>query len=195
MVDHDVLRSEDRSEWRVQALMSAAVVGLWEWDHCRDTARYCSTAAKLLAGNVSRAWHELDPTEAFAGILTEDTVRLQEQMQNPSSRPDMRIREYRIRTRQDGTRQVLCRGRTSHDEDGNPIRTMGVVIDVTEIEIHKRGSSVEDRLQSAAEHGLAAYEAVEASGMASLIQPARALLFAIGREIARNVTKGYNKGH
>ncbi len=48
---------------------------------------------------------------------------------------------------------------------------------------------VDGPLNEAADHGVAAYEAIEATGLRHLIQPAKALLMALGREIARGLSR------
>ncbi|KST56997.1 hypothetical protein AO398_26230 [Methylobacterium sp. GXS13] len=109
------------------------------------------------------------------------------------------MREHRVRSQQHGVRRVLCRGRTFFDTQGNATTSIGIVIDITELEAdgHRRFGAGDDEglLHAAADHGVAAYEAIEATALPSLLQPARALLMAIGREIAQMVSKGPEKLH
>ncbi|MCJ2121114.1 PAS domain-containing protein [Methylobacterium sp. J-077] len=178
---------------RDQALAAAGIVGTWEWDHNKKVARYCESAAELLAGDAGLAGRDLSMTEALAGVYTDDVAWLRSQMRQAVSGSDVRIREHRVCSERHGVRRVLCRGRTYFDEQGRPTYTMGVVIDITEVEADGRRRFIrgaDGPLDDAAEYGVAAYEAIKATGLPHLLVPARALLMAIGREIARGLSKG-----
>lgn len=182
---------------RDQALVAAGIVGTWEWDHNKKVARYCESAAELLAGNASLAGRDLSMSEALAGVYTDDVAWLRSQMRQAVSGSDVRIREHRVCSEQHGVRRVLCRGRTYFDVQGRPTFTLGIVIDITEVEAdgRRRHADGPDKLDAAAEHGVAAYEAIQAAEIEGLIAPARALLLAIGREIARGLTRGRKPLH
>lgn len=183
---------------RNRALVAAGIVGTWEWDHQRQVARYCPGAAELLAGDANLAGCDLNMTEALAGVYSDDLAWLRSQMRQSASAPNVRIREHRVHSAAHGIRRVLCRGQTYHDAAGQPVCTLGIVIDITEIDADGRRRfvrSADGPLDAAAEYGIAAYEAVEETGLRSLIQPARALLLAIGREIARGLSRGSKSPH
>ncbi|WP_139234325.1 hypothetical protein [Methylobacterium pseudosasicola] len=151
------------------------------------------SAAELLAGDASLAERELSMTEALAGVHTDDVAWLRSQILQAGSAPDVRIREHRVNSNAHGVRRVLCRGRTYYDGAGQRTFTLGIVIDITDVEADGRRRftrGANGPLDDAAEHGVAAYEAIEATGLRHLLEPARALLMAIGREIARGLSKG-----
>ncbi|WP_152997645.1 hypothetical protein [Methylobacterium sp. GXS13] len=187
---------EPRSD---RALAAAGVVGTWEWDHRRKVARYSRGAAELLAGDAELAGRDLAPEEALAGVYDDDVAWLRSQIHQGMKGPGVAVREHRVRSQQHGVRRVLCRGRTFFDTQGNATTSIGIVIDITELEAdgHRRFGAGDDEglLHAAADHGVAAYEAIEATALPSLLQPARALLMAIGREIAQMVSKGPEKLH
>ena len=188
----EIAHPQDERERRDHALAAAGIVGTWEWDHRRAVTRYCRDAAALLAGNADLAGCDLGPDEALANVFTDDVAWVRTQMRGAACAPGVVIREHRVRSGQHGVRRVLCRGRTYHDATGRATVTTGIVIDITEIEAdgHERfGAEMGDALDRAAEHGVAAYEAIEATGLPHLLQPARMFLLAIGREIARSLTR------
>ncbi|MCJ2012218.1 PAS domain-containing protein [Methylobacterium sp. J-076] len=183
---------------RDHALAAAGIIGTWEWDHRRQIARYCAGAAELLAGDASLAGHDLAMSEALAGVHTDDVAWLRSQMRQSVSAPDIRIREHRVNSSKQGVRRVLCRGRTYYDESGSRTFTLGIVIDITEVEADGRrrfARGINGPLDDAAEHGVAAYEAIEATGLRYLLKPARELLMALGREIARGLSLGRQRPH
>lgn len=188
--------SEPRSD---HALEAAGVVGTWEWDHRRKVARYSRGAAELLAGDAALAGRDLTPAEALAGVYDDDVAWLRSQMRRATKGAGVAVREHRVRSQQHDIRRVLCRGRTFFDAQGKATVSIGIVIDITELEAdgHRRFGAGEDEelLHSAADHGVAAYEAIQAAGLSSLFKPARAFLMAIGREIARRISKGPKKLH
>jgi hypothetical protein len=190
--------SHSGEQRRDRALAAAGIVGTWEWDHRRQTARYCVGAAELLAGDASLAGRDLSLVDALAGVHTDDVAWLRSQMRQAVSAPDVRIREHRVNSNVHGVRRVLCRGRTYYDEAEQRTFTLGIVIDITDVEADGRRRftrGADGPLDDAAEHGVAAYEAIEATGLQSLLQPARALLMALGREIARGLSKGRQRPH
>ena len=191
------LRPEDTEERRKRALIAGGVVGTWEHDHARDLIQYCAIGARLLAGDATLAWCDLDPVRALAGVYTDDQAALQTRKHRAVQASGVFIEEHRVRSAQDEVHRVLRRGRTYRDAEGRPTITTGVVIDITEIQADGFGRHTvpDGALGRAADHGLAAYEAIQESGLRSLIRPARALLMAIGREIARGMPNGCGRSH
>ncbi|MDP4027286.1 diguanylate cyclase [Methylobacterium sp. NEAU 140] len=190
----------DAWEWRKGALTAAGVLGLWEWDHRQGTARYCPGAAGLLAGDPEMAWRDLTPADALTGVHADDAARLHARMGSAAGSDGIWVDECRVRLNGDGSRRVLCRGQTYRDEDGTPLRTMGMLIDITggsTAEDQSSAGSDSDRaaLERAAEYAVATYEAIQASGVAHLLAPARLLLLAVGREIARVLPTGHGRSH
>ena len=190
MTGGDSIRVADAGRQENSALAAAGIVGTWEYDHRRQTMRYSPEAAALLAGDADLAHADLNPVQALAGVYTDDVAWLRTQMCRAASAPGVYIREYQVRSEGHGIGRVLCRGRTYFDADAKPTVTLGIVLDITEIEAdgRSRHTNGEGKLDAAAQYSVAAYEAVEATGIKALVTPARALLMAIGREIARGLT-------
>ena len=181
------------------ALEAAGVIGTWEWDHRRKVVRYDRGAAELLAGGAALAGRDLTYEQALAGVYEDDLTWLRSQLRRATQEPGVAVREHRVHSQQRGIRRVLCRGRTFFDAQSDATVSTGIVIDITEIEADGRRrfgpGEDEDPLLAAADHGVAAYEAIEAAGLPKLLQPARTLLMAIGREIARRMSKTSRKVH
>ncbi len=129
-------------------LVAAGIVGTWEWDHNKKVARYCESAAELLAGNASLAGRDLSMSEALAGVYTDDVAWLRSQMRQAVSGSDVRIREHRVCSEQHGVRRVLCRGRTYFDVQGARPSRWVIVIDITEVEADGRRRHADGRTSS-----------------------------------------------
>ena len=84
----------------------------------------------------------------FNGFLAEDRARVKQAVDEALSRRDEEIAiEYRVRRADDGAvRRLELRARYFYDDDGQPLRSVGVVIDVTE------RREAEERLAHAARH-------------------------------------------
>lgn len=165
----------------------AGGAGLWEWDHRASVARLCDGAALLLAGSTRVAWRDLPLPDALANVHPDDVDRLHTTLQGMTYPTSAQLGQFRIGNRPRIAQRVLMRGRTQLAEDGEPGITRGVVIDITDTELTQDewfSHPYADATDEAAHHAIAAYNAIQATGNLVLIAPARALLLAIGREIA-----------
>jgi hypothetical protein len=173
------------------ALDALDVIGRWEWDAATDLVR--SDAFVALLFNV-------DPEEAETGvpiaiyqaaIHVEDRGRVVELIKRSSQEGSAHLIEYRVISADGRTRWVLTRGRFSTDHTGRTLSGGGILIDITrsrmcegtfsEAAIHAEGTP----LDRAADHAIAAQEAIVEMQDPKLKALADALLMGLGRKLAQ----------
>ncbi|GJD35193.1 hypothetical protein [Methylobacterium aerolatum] len=182
-------KPDNVADWLRDAIL-AGEAGLWRWDHRRTTVQLCTGAAHMLAGDHTLAGRELPLDAAFSELHPSDLERLRLIVDTTARGFRSHSRQFHIVFGQAGGRKLLLRGRTQHGAEGEPVATLGVIVDTTEAQAAEDewfSTLTNDTLDEAAHHGLAAYNAIHATGLASLIAPARELLLAIGREIAAGI--------
>lgn len=185
-----------RPDWQKTSLLAGGA-GLWEWDHRNAVLKLCTGAAVILTGDATLAWHDLTLEAALARVHADDLEFVSEKLSSAVYPLSAQLAQFRVCGEPQGLRRVLMRGRTRLDGDGAPRSTMGVVIDITDADLTENEWFVAraDALDEAAQHGLAAYNAIQASGIASLMAPARALLLELGREIAADMSVRISRPH
>ncbi len=114
------------------ALDASGVVGVWDWDIVRRTARYDRGAAFLLALDPGLAGQSLHGDTAMVGIHPEDREWLKTGYQRALHGGGLFLSEYRVILPSMGTRWLLSRGRIYQDELGRPVRCKGILIDITD---------------------------------------------------------------
>lgn len=129
VVDGDSLESFDDLR---SALDASGVVGTWDWDMVLRCARYDRGAANLLALDPERAGRSLHAEEAMIGIHPDDRVWLFEAVKRSRAGRGLFVAEYRVVSPDRGIRWILSRGRVYYDQRGRPVRSKGVLIDITE---------------------------------------------------------------
>lgn len=114
------------------ALDASGVVGTWDWDCVRHTARYDRGAAELLADDPDLAGQTLHADAATAGIHPEDKGWMTVETTRAIAAGGLILSEYRVVSRTRGTRWLLSRGRVYQDQHGRPVRCKGILIDITD---------------------------------------------------------------
>lgn len=115
------------SEERLCLALSASRMGVWEWD-LRTDAVFCTPQC-----------HEILPMSDFGGKLEdlvraihpEDAARVMAAARRAIAERSEYSAEFRI-VRPDGTRWVANFGRADYSENGEPVRLVGTVQDITE---------------------------------------------------------------
>ena len=183
-------------DWQKTSLLAGGA-GLWEWDHRNAVLKLCIGAATILTGDPALAWHDLTLDAALARVHADDLDLISTKLIGAVYPLSAQLAQFRVCRAPRGIRRVLMRGRTRLDGEGAPKSTMGVVIDITDTDIIEDEWYVAraDALDEAAQYGLATYNAVQASGIASLMGPARALLLEIGRQIAAGMKVDLGRPH
>lgn len=173
------------------ALDASGVVGTWDWDVVRQTARYDAGAAKLLAGDPDLAGQPLHVDAATAGIHPEDMGWLSAEAKRAIAAGGLILAECRVVTQNRGTRCLLARGRVYQDPHGRPVGCKGILIDITESreETHgylaRSGLSSEDPTSRAAACCLEARDLLDEQACSRMRLLLDLTLFEIGRHLAR----------
>ena len=171
------------------ALEASCVVGFWDWDHVRGVVVYDEGAAQLLTGDPDLTTCEVSGPLAIAAVYPPDQEWLVQRMQEVVSAGGLMLAEYRVMTQDGGTRWLLSRGRTYQDAAGRPLRSNGILIDITEMrdggERYVMGSApaAADPLERAADLAIALKQALGADAPSEVRLVADLLLLSLGRAI------------
>ncbi|MEE7447512.1 diguanylate cyclase [Methylobacterium radiotolerans] len=176
------------------ALEASCVVGAWEWDHVRGVVVYDAGAARLLTGNPDLADRPINGPMALAAVHPEDMTWLMDHMLRAVWSGGLVLAEYRVFKPDGSVRWLLSRGRTHRDEDGQPQRSHGILMDITEIrdggDRYVLGKPVAggDALERAADLALALRETLTDDAPAEVRAAAELMLIRLGRALARRMT-------
>lgn len=179
------------------ALDASCVVGTWEWDHVRGVVTYDDGAARVLTGDPSLADCEIKGPIALAFVHPTDMTWLMEHMLRAVRAGGLVLAEYRV-FRTDGTvRWLLSRGRTYHDQAGEPARSNGILIDITEMRDGGRRyvlgatPTIEDPLLQAADLAVSLKRVLDQDTLPDVIEAANLLLLRLGRAIVQTTGSYY----
>jgi len=173
------------------ALDASCVVGTWDWDITRGSMIYDAGAAQLLTGDASLADQEMFGMETISAVHPADHEWLVEHVERAVRAGGLMLAEYRV-IAEDGTiRWLLSRGRTYHDPAGHPVRSRGIIIDITEM--HGTGEryvvtnpmTLEDPLDRAADMAITLKRTLGEVAPAEVRASVDLLLLSLGRAIAR----------
>jgi hypothetical protein len=114
------------------ALDASGVVGTWDWDIVRRIARYDRGAAELLALDAELAGHDIYGDTAMSGVHPNDRAWLRTELMRALQGGGRFLAEYRVVSRSRGTRWLLSRGKVYQDVHGRPVRSKGILIDITD---------------------------------------------------------------
>ncbi|AYO84645.1 PAS domain-containing protein [Methylobacterium brachiatum] len=174
------------------ALEASCVVGVWDWDIVRHVVVYDAGAARLLAGDPALAETELDGSTAIGAVHPADHAWLLDHVQQASKTGGLAVAEYRV-VAPDGTvRWLLSRGRMFQDANGRPVRSRGIIIDITEMHqgseryVMSDLSAPADALERAADLAIALKRTLDGDTPAEVRAAADVLLMSLGRAIARS---------
>ncbi|MFD0935680.1 PAS domain-containing protein [Methylobacterium trifolii] len=173
------------------ALDASCVVGVWEWDHVRGVVIYDEGAAKLLTGDPDLGEQEIENPIAMAAVHPSDQDWLIEHVRQAVRRGGLVLSEYRVMTQDGGTRWLLSRGRTYQDEAGKPLRSNGILIDITELReggeryVLSNPAASGDPLERAAGLAIALKQTLGTDAPSEVRTMADLLLLSLGRALAR----------
>lgn len=176
------------------ALDASGVVGLWDWDIVRRTAYYDRGAAFLLALDPKLAGQPLHADTAMSGIHPEDRDWLRTELQRALHGGGLFLAEYRVVPPDRGTRWLLSRGRIYQDQLGRPVRSKGILLDITEgreegrgylARTEARGSNPLDRAAALLLDARKAIDEVGEAGQSHLRVVLDLALFEVGAHLAR----------
>jgi hypothetical protein len=176
------------------ALDASGVVGTWDWDIVRRTARYDRGAAELLALDGELAGEHIHGESAMVGVHPEDREWLRTELFRALQGGGLFLAEYRVITLGRDIRWLLSRGRIYQDPHGRPIRSKGILIDITESRdggdgyLARTTAHGQHPLDRAASHLLDARKAIDEAGsevQSHLRVVIDLALFEIGTHLAR----------
>lgn len=173
------------------ALDTSCVVGTWDWDIVRGTMVYDVGAARLLTGDATLAEQEISGLGTIAAVHPADHDWLIEHVERAVRVGGLMLAEYRVIAEEGSVRWLLSRGRTFQDPTGRPLRSCGIIIDITETRDGGDRYVIHDTAPSDDPIGRAADLAIELKRTLSLGAPsevqaaADGLLLSLGRAIAR----------
>ncbi|TXN43866.1 PAS domain-containing protein [Methylobacterium sp. WL7] len=173
------------------ALNASSVVGTWDWDHVRGVVVYDTGAARLLTGDPELADREIDGVAAASAVHPEDHEWLAVHMKRAANAGGLVLAEYRVVAADGSVRWLLNRGRTHQDEAGRPVRSRGILIDITEMRdggeryVLNEAPKPENQLLRAADLAIALKQLLGEEAPNEIQSAADLLLFSLGRAIGR----------
>jgi PAS domain S-box-containing protein len=142
------------NEERLRLALDAAQMGTWNWTANPDTVTWSPQTYSILGVPRSRT----DDLQAvfLARIHPDDRDRVLEEIETVFKHETGFTIEHRIQSRKQGVRWVRLRGRVFRDDDGDPQRLSGIVMDITarkeaerELRVAKEEAEEMSRLKSA----------------------------------------------
>jgi two-component sensor histidine kinase len=128
VAQRELARAQDRL---TQALGAAGMVGTFDWHVKSDMLYSDAHFAEMFSVDPAKAERGAPLAEYLAGIHPEDVDRVAEAMNQTVATGTRYIQEYRL-AQKDGTiRWVEARGERRPGEFGEPLRFVGVVVDIT----------------------------------------------------------------
>jgi len=173
------------------ALDALDVIGRWEWDAATDGIR-SDTFVALLFGLDPEKAEEGAPLAAYIdGIHADDREGVLALIRRSAQEGSAYLTEYRVVSADGQTRWVLARGRFTSDHAGRPVSGSGILVDITRMRLSESTFN-EDEISSdgtlldrAADHAIAAQQAIVELQDPELKLHADALLMALGRRLAQ----------
>ncbi|MCJ2080275.1 PAS domain-containing protein [Methylobacterium sp. J-090] len=171
------------------ALDSSETIGRWEYDVPND--RVYADALVALVFNLDPVRAEAGaPLSAFLdGIHPDDRERAARTIAQSAEDGLSCTLEYRVCSADGVTRWILDRGRIAHDRTGRPTRGSGILVDITQTkqdaaDICTSPFDPRSSLERAAEHSLAARDAIHELPDSVLHLMSNMLLLEIGRQLS-----------
>ncbi len=172
-----------------EAIDASEVIGRWEYDVPND--RVYADALVALVFNLDPVLAQAGaPLKAFLeGVHPEDRERTARLIAKSAENGLPCAIEYRVCSADGVTRWVLDRGRISRDKAGLPTHGRGILIDITQTKMAEAAPVSapfpdDVPLERAAEHCLAAHEAINALPRSVLHHMSATMLMEIGRQLA-----------
>lgn len=172
------------------ALEASCVMGAWEWDHVGGVVVYDAGAARLLTGDADLADCPIKGPLALAAVHPEDLTWLMDHMLQAVWSGGLVLAEYRVFKPDGSVRWLLSRGRTHRNEDGQPQRSHGILMDITEIRdggdryVVGKPQAGGDPLEQAADLAIALKKVLTDDMPGEVRVAAELLLMGLGRALA-----------
>lgn len=126
------------SEESHELATAAANIGLWDWDMKKETIKWSGNAYKLLGARNNQELPQTNTT-LRARMPDDDKVSIDEKVEKSARDNDMFSIEFRFRRLNDD-REVwlLSNGKRVASEQGEMIRSSGIIMDITERKIAEK---------------------------------------------------------
>ncbi|MFE1598953.1 PAS domain-containing protein [Methylobacterium sp. ID0610] len=184
----------DAGSGSLSELMSSDAIGTWDWDIQANRLYIDDVLARLYGVDLDQAKTGLPFEQYAASIHPQDREWLLPYVANAIKQSGLWIAEYRTCPRDGDVRWVLARGQFYHDAAGRPIRSWGIMVDITNRKLDGHGFAGEltpraghplEQLEHAADLCLSAREAILEAGRPFLVKLTDMLLLELGRELSR----------
>ncbi|TNC06529.1 PAS domain-containing protein [Methylobacterium terricola] len=107
-------------------------VGSWDWDITNNRIYTDDVVANLFGVSLQEAAAGVPIERYEAGIHPDDRQWVSAYIKRTTESSGVLIAEYRTCPLQGEVRWVLARGRFYHDNAGRPLRSHGVIVDITD---------------------------------------------------------------
>ena len=118
-----------RSAERLRLALEAAKIGAWDWNLVRDEMVWNERNYEIFALN---AGTRIDSRVFFSLVHPEDRIRVKETVESAAATATDFSTEFRLTQPERQPHYVILRGRFLKSIAGDPLRAMGVTMDVTE---------------------------------------------------------------
>ena len=177
------------------ALDALDVIGRWDWDAATDRVRSDAFVA-LLFNLAPEVAEDGVPLASYVdAIHADDRQRVLSLIRRSAHESGAYLTEYRVISIDGRTRWVLARGRFTSDDSGQPVTGSGILVDITRMRMSE-GAFDEGEIDSgcapldrAADHAIAAQQALVEFQDPELKILADMLLMVLGRRLAQRETQ------
>lgn len=114
-----------------QALSASGMIGTFDWHVPTDMFYSDARFARMFSVDPARGEKGAPLAEYLSGIHTEDLQRITRAVNDAVRTGKKYTQEYRLREKNGTVRWVEARGECLYDENGQPSRFVGVVVDIT----------------------------------------------------------------
>ncbi|SFV14584.1 PAS domain S-box-containing protein [Methylobacterium sp. 174MFSha1.1] len=116
----------------IDVLAIPDAVGSWDWDIASNCIYADDVVARLFGVGLRQASTGI-PIERFvAGIHPDDRQWVSAYIHRTAESSGVLVAEYRTCPQEGEVRWVLARGRFYHDVAGRPLRSHGIIVDITD---------------------------------------------------------------
>ncbi|MBF0369066.1 MAG: PAS domain S-box protein [Magnetococcales bacterium] len=176
------------SEERYKLAENAVNDGVWDWNILENTVYYSPRWKEILGFRDD----ELPNTESsfFDLVHPEDKTAVNLAIENHLEKNERYALEFRLRHKDGSYRWILSRGEAVRNEDGQPIRMIGSISDITERKrMYDALSESETRLRSILDYAPALISTKDLEGTITLVNPRFSVLAGPSPEdfIGKNV--------
>ncbi|HSH55571.1 MAG TPA: PAS domain-containing protein, partial [Candidatus Limnocylindrales bacterium] len=122
----------ERTQQQLREALSAGIIGTWLWDIQKNIVIGDQYMAAMFGVSEKAAAAGLPLKTFVQAIHPDDRRRVQDQIAEALKSQDLYESEYRTVGKDGTVRWLIARGRTEADEQGNPVRFPGAIINITE---------------------------------------------------------------